>query len=106
MSPDLRWCSAEASGSARGCASGRLDPVAVEDLPFEPGRVAGRINAVLERRVRIIGLHDVMIAASAVPQGLPMVTFSSGSARSMDGHARRLGCSMGWSPSRSRSRRP
>ncbi len=48
----------------------------VEVLPFDTaaGRVAGRINADLERRGRIIRLPDVMIAAIAVRNDMPIAT--------------------------------
>jgi len=47
-----------------------------EVLPFDDGaaRLAGRINADLERAGRIIGLPDVMIAAIAIRSGLAIVT--------------------------------
>jgi tRNA(fMet)-specific endonuclease VapC len=49
---------------------------AVEVLPFDDaaGRLAGRINADLERNGRIIGMPDVMIAAIALASALPIVT--------------------------------
>lgn len=45
-------------------------------LPFDDaaGRLAGRINADLERRGRAIGFPDVMIAAIALDQGLLLAT--------------------------------
>jgi tRNA(fMet)-specific endonuclease VapC len=45
-------------------------------LPFDEvtGELAGRINGDLERRGRVIGLPDVMIAAIAIHNGLPVVT--------------------------------
>jgi predicted nucleic acid-binding protein len=47
-----------------------------EVLPFDDaaGRLAGRLNADLERHGRIIGLPDVMIAAIALVNVLPVVT--------------------------------
>jgi tRNA(fMet)-specific endonuclease VapC len=47
-----------------------------EVLPFddEAARLAGRINADLERAGRVIGLPDVMIAAMALRSGLVVVT--------------------------------
>jgi len=47
-----------------------------EVLPFDeaPGRLAGRINADLENRGRRVGMPDVMIAAIAIHQKLPVVT--------------------------------
>ena len=47
-----------------------------EVLPFDDatGRLAGRINADLERQGRVIGLPDVMIAAIALVNALPVVT--------------------------------
>jgi tRNA(fMet)-specific endonuclease VapC len=47
-----------------------------EVLPFDDaaGRLAGRLNADLERQGRIIGLPDVMIAAIALVNLLPVVT--------------------------------
>jgi tRNA(fMet)-specific endonuclease VapC len=47
-----------------------------EVLPFDDGagRLAGRINADLERTGRVIGMPDVMIAAVAIRNGLPIVT--------------------------------
>ena len=47
-----------------------------EVLPFDDvaARLAGRINADLERTGRTIGLPDVMIAAIALRNGLPIVT--------------------------------
>jgi tRNA(fMet)-specific endonuclease VapC len=63
---------------------GREDRVALfeaslidaEVLPFDDdaARLAGRINADLERGGRIIGLPDVMIAAIALRNSLPIVT--------------------------------
>lgn len=63
---------------------GREDRVALfeaslagaEVLPFDDGaaRLAGRINADLERFGRVIGLPDVMIAAVAIRHGLALVT--------------------------------
>jgi tRNA(fMet)-specific endonuclease VapC len=48
----------------------------VEVLPFDDAaaRLAGRINADLERQGRIIGMPDVMIASIALSNGLPLVT--------------------------------
>jgi predicted nucleic acid-binding protein len=48
----------------------------VEVLPFDDaaGRLAGRINADLESKGRIIGMPDVMIAAIALQNALPLVT--------------------------------
>jgi tRNA(fMet)-specific endonuclease VapC len=47
-----------------------------EVLPFDDAaaRLAGRINADLERAGRVIGLPDVMIAAIALRNSLPVVT--------------------------------
>lgn len=47
-----------------------------EVLPFDDGaaRLAGRINADLERAGRIIGLPDVMIDEIAIRSGLAIVT--------------------------------
>jgi tRNA(fMet)-specific endonuclease VapC len=47
-----------------------------EVLPFDDdaARLAGRINADLERVGRIIGLPDVMIAAVAIRSGLAVIT--------------------------------
>jgi predicted nucleic acid-binding protein len=47
-----------------------------EVLPFDDatGRLAGPINADLERQGRVIGLPDVMIAAIALVNALPVVT--------------------------------
>lgn len=63
---------------------GREDRVALfeasladaEVLPFDDdaARLAGRINADLERTGRIIGLPDVMVAAIALRNSLPVVT--------------------------------
>ena len=63
---------------------GREDRVALfeasladtEVLPFDndAARLAGRINADLERTGRVIGLPDVMIAAIAIRCGLAVVT--------------------------------
>jgi len=48
----------------------------VDVLPFDDaaGRLAGRINADLERKGRIIGMPDVMIAAIALQNVVPLVT--------------------------------
>jgi predicted nucleic acid-binding protein len=48
----------------------------VDVLPFDDaaGRLAGRINADLESKGRIIGMPDVMIAAIALQNSLPLVT--------------------------------
>jgi tRNA(fMet)-specific endonuclease VapC len=50
--------------------------VAAETLPFDDvaARLAGRINADLERSGRPIGMPDVMIAAIALKNGLRLVT--------------------------------
>ena len=40
----------------------------------DAARLAGRINADLERAGRVIGLPDVMIAAMAIRNGLVLVT--------------------------------
>ena len=47
-----------------------------EVLPLDDAaaRLAGRINADLERAGRIIGMPDVFIAAIALRNGLPIVT--------------------------------
>lgn len=47
-----------------------------EVLPLDDAaaRLAGRINADLERAGRIIGMPDVFIAAIALQNGLPIVT--------------------------------
>ena len=47
-----------------------------EVLPFDDGaaRLAGRINADLERAGLVVGMPDVMIAAIAVCARLPVVT--------------------------------
>ncbi len=49
---------------------------ASEVLPFDDqaARLAGRINADLERLGRVIGMPDVMVAAIALRNGLPIVT--------------------------------
>jgi tRNA(fMet)-specific endonuclease VapC len=49
---------------------------AAEVLPLDDAaaRLAGRINADLERNGRIIGMPDVLIAAIALRSGLPIVT--------------------------------
>jgi tRNA(fMet)-specific endonuclease VapC len=51
----------------------------VDVLPFDDaaGRLAGRINADLESKGRIIGMPDVMIAAIALQNALPLVTGNS-----------------------------
>lgn len=48
----------------------------MEVLPFDDtaARLAGRINADLERSGRIIGMPDVMIAGIAIHNGVPLVT--------------------------------
>lgn len=50
--------------------------VTAEVLPFDDAaaRLAGRINADLERTGRIIGFPDVMIAAIALRNSVPVVT--------------------------------
>ena len=47
-----------------------------EVLPLDDAaaRLAGRINADLERVGRVIGMPDVLIAATALRNGLPIVT--------------------------------
>jgi predicted nucleic acid-binding protein len=47
-----------------------------EVLPLDDAaaRLAGRINADLERAGRIIGMPDIFIAAIALQNGLPVVT--------------------------------
>jgi predicted nucleic acid-binding protein len=51
-----------------------LDTAEVLPLDDAAARLAGRINADLERTGRIIGMPDVMIAAIALRSGLPIVT--------------------------------
>lgn len=51
-----------------------LDAAEVLPLDDAAARLAGRINADLERNGRIIGMPDVMIAAIALRSGLPIVT--------------------------------
>lgn len=48
----------------------------VDVLPFDgaAARIAGRINADLQRQGRVIGMPDVMIAAIALRHGLTLVT--------------------------------
>ncbi|MBN1604990.1 MAG: PIN domain-containing protein [Polyangiaceae bacterium] len=50
--------------------------ITAEILPFDDAaaRLAGRINADLERSGRPIGMPDVMIASIALKNGLPLVT--------------------------------
>jgi tRNA(fMet)-specific endonuclease VapC len=51
-----------------------LDTAEVLPLDDAAARLAGRINADLERAGRIIGMPDVFIAAIALQNGLPFVT--------------------------------
>lgn len=51
-----------------------LDAAAVLALDDAAARLAGRINADLERAGRVIGMPDVLIAAIALRNGLPIVT--------------------------------
>lgn len=51
-----------------------LDTAEVLSLDDAAARLAGRINADLERAGRIIGMPDVFIAAIALRNGLPIVT--------------------------------
>lgn len=51
-----------------------LDAAEVLPLDDASARLAGRINADLERVGRIIGMPDVMIASIALRNGLPIVT--------------------------------
>jgi predicted nucleic acid-binding protein len=51
-----------------------LTAAEVRPLDDAAGRLAGRINADLERTGRIIGLPDVLIAAIALRNDVPVVT--------------------------------
>jgi predicted nucleic acid-binding protein len=51
-----------------------MDTTDVLPLDDAAARLAGRINADLERAGRIIGMPDVMIAAIALRSALPVVT--------------------------------
>jgi tRNA(fMet)-specific endonuclease VapC len=51
-----------------------LDTDEVLPLDDSAARLAGRINADLEGVRRIIGMPDVLIASTALPNGLPIVT--------------------------------
>ena len=51
-----------------------LDSAEVLPLDDAAARLAGRINADLERGGRIIGMPDVMIAAIALRSGLAIIT--------------------------------
>jgi tRNA(fMet)-specific endonuclease VapC len=51
-----------------------LETAEVLPLDDAAARLAGRINADLERAGRTIGMPDVMIAAIALRNGLPIVT--------------------------------
>jgi len=51
-----------------------MDTTDVLPLDDAAARLAGRINADLERAGRIIGMPDVMIAAIALRGALPVVT--------------------------------
>jgi predicted nucleic acid-binding protein len=51
-----------------------MDTTDVLPLDDAAARLAGRINADLERVGRIIGMPDVMIAAIALRSALPVVT--------------------------------
>ena len=51
-----------------------MDAAEVLALDDAAGRLAGRINADLERSGRIIGMPDVMIAAIALENGVAVVT--------------------------------
>jgi predicted nucleic acid-binding protein len=51
-----------------------LEVAEVLALDDAAARLAGRINADLERAGRVIGMPDVLIAAIALRNGLPIVT--------------------------------
>jgi len=51
-----------------------MDAAEVIALDDAAARIAGRINADLERVGRIIGMPDVMVAAIALRNGVPVVT--------------------------------
>ena len=51
-----------------------LETADVLPLDDAAARLAGRINADLERVGRVIGMPDVLIAATALRNGLPIVT--------------------------------
>ena len=51
-----------------------MNAAEVLSLDDAAGRLAGRINADLERNGRSIGMPDVMIAAIALQNGVPVVT--------------------------------
>ena len=53
-----------------------LETTEVLPLDDDAARLAGRINADLERVGRVIGMPDVFIAAIALRNGLPIVTGS------------------------------
>ena len=60
-----------ADRAIRGVFGGEAEVLPLDD---PAARLAGRINADLERSGRVIGMPDVMIAAIALQNGLPLVT--------------------------------
>ena len=51
-----------------------LLPLVVLDFDYEAARAYGKLRAVLETRGRIIGALDMLIAAHALSQSLPLAT--------------------------------
>lgn len=51
-----------------------LLPLAILDFDYEAARAYGRLRSLLETRGRVIGSLDMLIAAHALSQGLPLAT--------------------------------
>jgi len=51
-----------------------LLPLAILDFDKEAARAYGKLRALLEARGRVIGTLDMLIAAHALSQGLPLAT--------------------------------
>lgn len=51
-----------------------LLPLAILDFDYEAARAYGRLRSLLETRGRVIGSLDMLIAAYALSQGLPLAT--------------------------------
>ena len=70
------WFGVEKRGSVRlrQSVEAFLSGVTILEYNRAAAREYGRVRALLERRGRPIGIHDTMIAAHALSQGLTLVT--------------------------------
>lgn len=61
------------------------EEVSILELDLEAASAFGRIRAALERRGKLIGPYDMLIAAHAIAQGLVLVTDNVGEFQRVDG---------------------